>query len=70
MFLIGKSDLAYNNFIVLDNIVFCDVNLLHSQIFIDLFWVVEVLCVADDLSLYKQPQTVCVENRKAENTHQ
>ena len=70
MLLVGKTDLANGDVIVLYNIVFSDVNLFHRQVLVDLFWIIQVLCVTDYLCFYKESQTVSVKDRKAQNTHQ
>lgn len=62
MLFIGQTDLADNDFIILDNIIFGDVNLFNSQVFVDLFWIVEVFSVTNDLGFHKKSQTICVEN--------
>jgi hypothetical protein len=58
MFFVGQTDLTDNDLVILDNIIFGDVNLFNCQVFINLFWIVEVFRVTDNLSFNKKSQTI------------
>lgn len=70
MFFVWESNLADNNLVVFDNVIFRDVNLFDSQVFVDLFRVIQVLSIVYDLGFHEESQTVGIKDGKAHNTHQ